>query len=123
LREILERLGMAPYVDCMVFSNEHGECKPRRSIFERLRQELGAGWDEMLFVGDNLYVDIHGAQQCGMLAVHFIPRVVGTAVALPANHGLTIVPDAVIRELRELHAAMETLEAGAGVPGAKDDAV
>src|SRR6202011_4292972 len=41
LREILERLELAPFIDSMVFSNEHGECKPRQSIFEALRNPLG----------------------------------------------------------------------------------
>ena len=38
LRAILDRLGLR--FDAMVFSNEHGECKPQRSIFEALRQAL-----------------------------------------------------------------------------------
>jgi putative hydrolase of the HAD superfamily len=37
LREILGRLDLAPSIDAMVFSNEHGACKPERSIFETLR--------------------------------------------------------------------------------------
>jgi putative hydrolase of the HAD superfamily len=102
LREILDRLGLAPFIDSMVFSNEHGECKPRQSIFEALRKSLGVRFDEMLFVGDNLYVDVHGAQQCGMRAVHFAPDQRGTAVAPPVDHGHEIEPDATIKDLREL---------------------
>jgi putative hydrolase of the HAD superfamily len=109
LRDVLSRLGLAPSIDAMVFSDEHGECKPRRSIFERLREALGAGYDEIVFVGDNLYVDVHGAQQCGMRAIHFTPRVRGTAVAPPVEHGLDIVADATIDDLRDLPAAIERL--------------
>jgi putative hydrolase of the HAD superfamily len=112
LRAILERLEMAPYIDAMVFSNEHGECKPRRSIFDRLRRDLGVDWGEMLFVGDNLYVDVHGAQQCGMRAIHFFPPVRGTAVAPLVEHDLEIVPDAVIRDLRDLPGAIGALASG-----------
>jgi len=93
----------------MVFSNEHGECKPRQSIFEVLRKSFGVGFDEMLFVGDNLYVDIHGAQQCGMHAVHFVPDRRGTAVAPPVDHGHEIEPDATIKDLRELPAVIDAL--------------
>ena len=100
LRAILDRLGFR--FDAMVFSNEHGECKPQRSIFEALRQSLGVEFEEMLFVGDNLYVDVHGAQQCGMAAIHFDPRQRGTAVAPPVDHDHVIEPTATIRELREL---------------------
>ena len=102
LREILQRLGLSAALDTMVFSNEHGHCKPVPSIFEELRAALGVPFEEMLFVGDNLYVDVHGAQRCGMRAVHFDPPVRGEAVAPPVAHDLTIVPDATIRDLREL---------------------
>jgi putative hydrolase of the HAD superfamily len=109
LREVLHRLGLAPSLDVMVFSNEHGHCKPVPSIFEELRASLGVAFDEMLFIGDNLYVDVHGAQRCGMRAIHFDPPTRGTAVAPPVEHDLTIVPDATIRDLRELPAAIGAL--------------
>jgi putative hydrolase of the HAD superfamily len=102
LREVLEQLGLAAHIDAMVFSNEHGVCKPQTSIFDSLREALGVEYGEMLFVGDNLYVDVHGAQRCGMRGVHFIPPVRGTAVAPHVEHGLEIRPDATIRDLREL---------------------
>ena len=102
LREILDALGLAPHFDAMVFSNEHGFCKPQQSIFEELRSKLGVAFDEMVFVGDNLYADVHGAQRCGMRAVHFVPPKRGTAIAPHVDHGLEIVPDATITELREL---------------------
>ncbi|HEX2835506.1 MAG TPA: HAD family hydrolase [Thermoanaerobaculia bacterium] len=102
LRGILDALGLAPSIDVMVFSNEHGSCKPQPSIFEELRRGLGVAYEEMLFVGDNLYVDVHGAQRCGMRGVHFVPPVRGTAIAPPVDHGLEIVPDARVTDLRDL---------------------
>jgi len=102
LRDVLERLDLAPSIDAMLFSNEHGECKPQTSIFEALRDRLGVAYDEMAFVGDNLYVDVHGAQRCGMRGIHFVPAARGMAVAPHVEHGLEIVPDATITELREL---------------------
>jgi putative hydrolase of the HAD superfamily len=109
LRPILEALGLAGSIDVMVFSNEHGQCKPRPSIFEELRRGLGVGYDELVFVGDNLYVDVHGAQRCGMRAVHFEPPVRGTAVAPPVDHGLEIVADARVTSLRELPGVIDVL--------------
>src|SRR5687767_6785980 len=41
LREILARAGLARFIDVMVFSNEHGVCKPQTSIFDELRRGLG----------------------------------------------------------------------------------
>jgi FMN phosphatase YigB (HAD superfamily) len=113
LRSVLEALGLAGSLDVMVFSNEHGACKPQRSIFEELRGALEVSYEEMVFVGDNLYVDVHGAQQCGMRAIHFDPPQRGTAVAPPVDHGLSIVPDARITSLHELPEVLDRL----GVPG------
>jgi FMN phosphatase YigB (HAD superfamily) len=56
----------------------------------------------MMFVGDNLYVDVHGAQRLGMRGVHFEPPVRGTAIAPAVEHGLEIVPDARVTRLRDL---------------------
>jgi putative hydrolase of the HAD superfamily len=102
LRSILDALGLSASIDVMVFSNEHGTCKPQPSIFEELRRGLGVPYEEMMFVGDNLYVDVHGAQRCGMRGVHFVPPVRGTAIAPPVDHGLEIVPDARVTDLRDL---------------------
>ncbi len=109
LRKILDRLGLAQSIDVMVFSNEHGECKPRVSIFEQLRAGLGVEYQEMMFVGDNLYVDVYGAQRCGMRGIHFIPEQRGTAVAPPVELDFTITPDATIHTLSELPEVIERM--------------
>jgi len=102
LRDILDALDLAKHIDVMVFSNEHGECKPQPSIFEELRRGLGVAYDEMMFVGDNLYVDVHGAQRLGMRAVHFDPPIRGTAIAPAVDHGLEITADARVTRLGDL---------------------
>ncbi len=111
LRQILDDLGLSGWIDVMVFSNEHGECKPRPSIFEKLRSGLAVEYPEVVFVGDNPWVDVYGAQRCGMPAVLFEPPVRGTAVAPPVEHGMEIVPDARITTLRELMPAVRGLGA------------
>jgi len=110
LRAILGELGLAASIDVMVFSNEHGHCKPRPSIFEELRRGLDVPYDEMVFVGDNLYADVHGAQSCGMRAVHFDPPNRGTAVAPHVEHGLEIVADARVTTLEELVRVIESFD-------------
>ena len=109
LRRILEVLELAPSIDVMVFSNEHGACKPQASIFEELRRGLDVAYEELVFVGDNPYADVHGAQRCGMRAVLFAPPVRGTAVAPPVEHGLTIVPDATVTSLPDIVEVIEAL--------------
>lgn len=111
LRSILDALGLASSIDVMVFSNEHGHCKPQPSIFEELRRGLGVRYDEMLFVGDNLYADVHGAKRCGMRAVHFDPPVRGTAVAPHIDHGLEIIADARVTLLGDLLSVVEKMKA------------
>ena len=102
LRDVLQSLGLAASMDAMVFSNEHGACKPQRSIFEALRSAMDLPFEQIAFVGDNPYADVHGAQSCGMKAVLFVPAERGTAVAPHVDHGLHIVPDATVHDLREL---------------------
>lgn len=107
LRGVLESMGLAGSIDVMVFSNEHGECKPRPSIFAKLQSLLALDPSEIVFVGDNLYVDVHGAQQSGMRGIHFRPETRGMAVAPLVDHGLEIVPDATITRLDELPSLVE----------------
>ena len=102
LRRLLHDLGLGQSIDAMVFSNEHGECKPLRSIFETLRSGLGCAFGEMMFVGDNLFADVWGAQQCGMTAVHFAPPTRGNAVGEPTHGEWELLPHATVVRLPEL---------------------
>ena len=102
LREILSRLGLSEWIDVMVFSNEHGVCKPQPSIFEELRRGLDAEPDEMLFIGDNVYVDVYGAQRSGIRGIHFDPPVRGLAVAPHVELPEAVTPFARITRLPQL---------------------
>lgn len=102
LRDVLAKREVLTLFDAVVFSNEHGYCKPQRSIFDALSTALRVPAEETVFVGDNIYCDVHGAQQAGMKGVLFIPQKRGGAVAPDVAHGLTITPDATIRDLRQL---------------------
>jgi putative hydrolase of the HAD superfamily len=103
LRQVLRFHGLDASIDAMVFSNEHGACKPQLSIFEELRAALDVSFDEILFVGDNPHADVLGAQRCGMRAVYFDPPQRGGAFArTPADHREAILADATITDLRQL---------------------
>ncbi len=113
LREVLALTGLAAEIDFMVFSNEHGECKPLRSIFEELRRGLEVEFEEIAFVGDNLHADVAGAQSAGMRAVHFDPPVRGTAVAPAPLEPREVIADARITALLELPEVLDSwIEAG-----------
>jgi putative hydrolase of the HAD superfamily len=108
LRKILAGLGLAGQIDVMVFSNEHGVCKPQPSIFEELRRGLAVRYEEMAFVGDNLHVDVYGAQRCGMRTIHFVPPVRGTAVAPPVEFDREVLPDAMVTRLEDIVPVVES---------------
>ncbi len=103
LRRVLDQAGLGEFLDVKIFSNEHGECKPQRSIFDKLVAQLDCNPTNIVFVGDNLYADIHGAQQAGMKAVYFLPEIRGMAFAPPSvREPVRVTPDAEIRTLLEL---------------------
>ena len=107
LREVLTRYGLTERFDVLVFSDEHGACKPLPSIFETLLRGLGAAPAEAVFVGDNAYADVWGAQQAGMRAVLFDPPSRGHAIG-PVNDTVgPVQPDATIRSLSELLPLLE----------------
>jgi putative hydrolase of the HAD superfamily len=72
LRADLERQGLAPYLDAVVFSSELGKRKPHPAIYEAALAELGAAPERTLFVGDRLVEDVQGPAQLGMTTVQAI---------------------------------------------------
>lgn len=102
LRRVLELLDFSERIDGMVFSNEIGQCKPRPAIFENLRGQLGCEFAEMVFVGDNPFADVWGAQRCGMTAVHFLPAMRGMAVGAATSEDYALAPHEQIDRLDRL---------------------
>ena len=66
LYESLDHFGIRSAFETVVVSAEVGWCKPHRMIFDHTLQKLAIGPSEALFVGDQLYVDVYGALNCGM---------------------------------------------------------
>ncbi|MCB9077175.1 MAG: HAD family hydrolase [Anaerolineaceae bacterium] len=64
-----KRFGIEPYFDDMIFSSDVGACKPAAKIFETLLRRMKIHPQEAIFVGDNLFDDIFGAQSVGMKTV------------------------------------------------------
>ncbi|HLY25655.1 MAG TPA: HAD family hydrolase [Aggregatilineales bacterium] len=93
----LAALGLLPHLsDCRFSAADVGFLKPHPAIFEAALRCLGVTAAETIFVGDNPYDDIAGAQAAGMraiLRVGFNMR--------PLISGL-IVPDGAINSLHEL---------------------
>lgn len=70
----LEKLGLLPYVDFVVTSEESGAEKPGEKMFKLCRKKAAAEAQECLFVGDSLKKDVRGACAAGMQACHFSPE-------------------------------------------------
>jgi putative hydrolase of the HAD superfamily len=73
LRKLTE-LGMLPYVDFLVSSEEVGAEKPDLRFFARCVEKAGCESWECLFIGDNLKKDVLGAQNAGLKAVWYCPE-------------------------------------------------
>lgn len=70
MRVVLEKLGILPYVDVKLFSNEVGSAKPNKLIFEALLNESGYAASEILHIGDNYEADYQGAENAGLKGLH-----------------------------------------------------
>ena len=66
LYESLDHFGIRSAFETVVVSAEVGWCKPHRIIFDHTFQKMGIRPSEALFIGDQLYVDVYGALNCGM---------------------------------------------------------
>jgi putative hydrolase of the HAD superfamily len=73
LHGVLERVGLAPYLDGVVTSAQAGARKPARAVFERALALAGVGAARAIHVGDSLEEDVAGARACGIEPV-FLSR-------------------------------------------------
>ena len=101
MRADLERMGLAKYLDAMVFSSEVGLRKPDSRIFQEALDRLGVEPQETVFVGDRLYDDVSGAQAVGMRAV--LTR------QFRQEDDPDYAPDAVISHLSELPEVLDRM--------------
>ena len=99
VREDLDRLGLARFLDATVFSSEIGFRKPDPRIFQAGLERLGSDPAETVFVGDRLLDDVNGAHSVGMRAVQ--------TRQFRREEDADVAADAVIDHLSELPAALE----------------
>ena len=65
----LDDLGIADFFDFALSAGEVGVWKPNPEIFEAALERAGVGPEQALYVGDNYYADILGAQGAGLDAI------------------------------------------------------
>ena len=100
--EKLRILGMTPYIDLLVTSEEVNAEKPDARLFALCAEKAGIEPGRCVFVGDSLAKDAAGAQAAGMQGVWYCRT---TPRETPA--GILTV-----RALRELPALLNTPEGG-----------
>lgn len=69
LTEMLQRFGLLPFFDAVVYSSAVGVRKPHAEIFHAALDALGVASTEAIFVGDRLREDVLGPQALGMRGV------------------------------------------------------
>lgn len=95
-RSDLDRWGLTPYLEVLVFSADVEAWKPYGTVFRHALEALDLRPEEAVYVGDSLYFDVYGAQQAGLRGVWIEQE----RSDLP--DGLGVTPDATIRTLPEL---------------------
>lgn len=79
----LTRLGLLPYVDFLVSSEEAQAEKPAAVLFNRCVEKAGVKAKECLFVGDSLKKDVQGPNAAGLHAVWYCPEGVPPKAEVP----------------------------------------
>lgn len=101
----LERDGLAGFFDAWAVSEDLGIEKPDPRLFAHALDVAGAAADRSAMVGDRLDYDVEPAARAGMRTVWVLR---GEAPAEPTP-GQLAVPDAAVRSMAELPAALEGL--------------
>ncbi|MBC7683767.1 MAG: HAD family hydrolase [Bdellovibrionales bacterium] len=92
----LQAIGLAHHFKVSVAASELGCAKPDAAIFHAACKELGVEPAEAVYVGDDVLLDVDGAQKAGLRAV-WINR---SDSSKHLEHG--VVPDAIVRNFDEL---------------------
>jgi FMN phosphatase YigB (HAD superfamily) len=118
LRAVLAREGILDHFDVLTFSDEAEASKPGAAIFERTLEALGGlAPERVAHVGDDPVLDVLGAKNAGLRAIHFAPvrSTEWAAWALPPHRVPderdTPPPDATIDRLADLPALLDRLAA------------
>ena len=70
-RAELHQVGLLGYFDPIVVSGDHGYRKPDRRLFHAAAAGMQVAPEHVLYVGNDMYRDVHGARQAGMITVMF----------------------------------------------------
>ena len=66
----LKYSGLAPYFEEVITSEGSNSLKPQKEIFDYALEKAGARVEESIMIGDSLEIDVAGAMNAGMDAIH-----------------------------------------------------
>lgn len=92
----LQTIGLSHHFKVSVAASQVGCAKPDAAIFHAACKELGVAPEDAVYVGDDVLLDIKGAQQAGLRAV-WLNR---TGSSKHLEH--EVVPDAIVANFDEL---------------------
>jgi HAD superfamily hydrolase (TIGR01509 family) len=66
LEEVCRAIGLAPFLDHIISSGMAGAEKPDPQIFRFAARQAGLPPESIIYVGDDYYKDVEGAEKAGM---------------------------------------------------------
>lgn len=99
LAELLDRVGLSRYFDCLIDSHVERVEKPDPRLFRIALERVGAEAGRTLHVGDLYHVDVAGARAAGLSAVLLDAADLYPDVDCPRVRSLTELPDLVRRRV------------------------
>lgn len=103
-RQIVQALGLEPYLEHLVLGEVEGFSKPDPRLFQRALELAGVEARQMLYVGDSLITDVAGARSAGIPVAWLRPPHAGPDQPPPGMPE----PDFTIQDLGEVLALIET---------------
>jgi FMN phosphatase YigB (HAD superfamily) len=96
LRLVMERDGVARFIEHFTFSDETGRCKPVAGQFQKTLTGLGCLPEEAVHIGDLEASDIVGAKGLGMKAIRILrdgadPRTIADAAVTNLGEAMTFL--------------------------------
>lgn len=92
----LKTIGLSHHFKVSVAAHELGHAKPDKAIFLHACERLGVAPEDAVYVGDDILLDVQGAQQAGLRAV-WLNR---TGSHAHLEH--KVVPDAIVSDFHGL---------------------
>ncbi len=65
----MEKAGLAGFFDAQIISSDYGFRKPDPRLFNMALEALGVAAEESVYIGDNAYRDVCGAQSAGLCSI------------------------------------------------------